>query len=194
MILASVGLAVVIGAAFATLLLTINNARNSERSARHSQDVLIAANHLEERVVDLETGQRGFLLTRQESFLAPWQQARARLPQEGRALLDLVEGNPAQEARVRTILAAARSYIDDYSVPLVNAAERGDPAAKTVPATAEGEARVNAIRDDFAELRDAERHTSAANAQAPTMHAVRTPARRSASRPPSRWSRSTPAI
>jgi signal transduction histidine kinase len=166
MILASVGLAVVIGAAFATLLLTINDARTSERSARHSQNVLIAANRLEERVVDLETGQRGFLLTRQESFLAPWQQARARLPQEGRALLGLVEGNPAQGDRVRRILAAARSYIDDYSVPLVNAAERGDPAAKTVPVTAEGEARVNAIRADFAELRDAESRTSKVNARA----------------------------
>jgi hypothetical protein len=30
-------------------------------------------------------------------------------------LLRLVKGDPTQEARVREILAAARSYIDDYS-------------------------------------------------------------------------------
>jgi signal transduction histidine kinase len=168
MILASVALALVVGAAFAILLFTIAEARNAENSARHSQDVLIAANGLEQRVLDLETGQRGFLLTRQMEFLLPWQQARAALPQEERALLRLVRGDPAQQARVREIIAAARSYVDDYSVPLINAAERGDPAAKTVPATAEGEARVNAMEDDFAQLLEAERRTSEATARAGT--------------------------
>jgi signal transduction histidine kinase len=166
MILASVALALVIGAAFATLLLTIVQARNAETSALHSQDVLIAANELEQTVLDLERGQRGFLITRQMEFLLPWQQARAALPQEERALLGLVTGDPAQQARVREIIAAARSYLDDYSVPLVNAAERGDPAAKTIPVTAEGEARMNVIEDDFAQLLAAERRTSEATARA----------------------------
>jgi signal transduction histidine kinase len=168
MVLATVALALIVGAVFATLLLTIADARKAERSALHSQDVLIAANGLEQRVLDLETGQRGFILTRQAEFLAPWQRALTALPQEGLALLNLVTGDPAQEARVREIVAAARSYIDDYSMPLVRAAERGDPAAKTVAVTAEGEARISAIRDDFAQLQEAERRTSAATARAST--------------------------
>src|SRR4029077_13047257 len=127
MVLATVALALVVGAVFATLLLTIEDARSAERSARHSQDVLIAANGLEQRVLDLEIGLRGFILTRQMQFLVPWQQALATLPQQGTAMLRLVEGDPAQEARVREILAAARSYINDYSKPLVKAAEQGDP-------------------------------------------------------------------
>ena len=166
MVLATVALALVVGAVFATLLLTIEDARTAQRSARHSQDVLIAANGLEERVLDLETGLRGFILTRQMEFLVPWQRALATLPQEGPALLRLVKGDPTQEARVREILAAARSYIDDYSKPLVKAAEQNDPSAKTVAATAEGEARVNAIRADFAQLLEAERRTSIATARA----------------------------
>jgi signal transduction histidine kinase len=166
MVLASVALALVVGAVFATLLLTIEDARAAQRNARHSQDVLIAANGLEERVLDLETGLRGFLLTRQMEFLVPWEQALAALPQEGPALLRLVESDSSQEARVREILAAARSYIDDYSKPLVEAAEQGDPSAKTVAATAEGEARVNAMRADFAQLLEAERRTSIATARA----------------------------
>ena len=168
MVLATVALALVIGAVFTTLLLTIENARNAERRARHAQDVLIAANGLELRVLDLETGQRGFILTRQMEFLVPWQQALATLPQEGRALLNLVRGDPAQEARGREIVAAARSYIDDYSVPLVNAAARNDPSVTTVAVTAEGDARVQIIRTDFAQLLEAERRTSAATARAST--------------------------
>ncbi|HUK68872.1 MAG TPA: CHASE3 domain-containing protein [Streptosporangiaceae bacterium] len=139
----------------------------------HSQDVLIAANGLELQVLDLETEQRGFILTRQMEFLVPWQQAVATLPQEGLALLKLVTGDSAQEARVREIVTAARSYIDDYSVPLVNAAARDDPSARTIAATAEGEARVDAIRADFAQLFDAERRTSAATARASTEAAHR---------------------
>jgi signal transduction histidine kinase len=166
MIVASVALALVIGAAFATLLVTINGARSAEREARHSQGVLLAAYLLEQRVLDLERGQRGFLLTRQATFLEPWQQARSALPGEGRALLALVHGERDQEARVRAIIAAARSYVNDYSVPLVRMAERGDPAAKTIPETAEGEARVDAIRADFAQLLDAERRTAASTARA----------------------------
>jgi signal transduction histidine kinase len=166
MLLASVALALVVGAGFAILLFPVQEARNAERSALHSQDVLIAAHGLEQRVLDLERGQRGFILTRQPRFLMPWQQAREELPQEERALLRLVRGDPAQQARVREIARAARSYIDDYSVPLVNAAARGDPSAKTVAATAEGEARVRVIRADFAGLLEAERRTSAATSGA----------------------------
>ena len=165
MVLATVALALVVGAVFATLLLTIEDARNAERRARHAQDVLIAANGLELRVLDLETGQRGFLLTRQMEFLLPWQQALATLPQEGRALLRLVGGDPAQEARVREIVAATRSYVDDYSVPIVNAAARNDPSARTVAVTAERDARVQAIRAEFSQLLEAERGTSAATAR-----------------------------
>lgn len=71
MLLATVALALIVGAVFAILLRTIEDARNAQRSARHSQDVLIAANGLELRVLDLENGQRGFLLTRQSEFLVP---------------------------------------------------------------------------------------------------------------------------
>jgi signal transduction histidine kinase len=168
MLLASVALALVVGAGFAILLVPIQDARNAERSALHSQGVLIAAHGLEQRALDLETGQRGFILTRQPQFLMPWQQAREELPQQERALLELVRGDSAQEGRVREIARAVRSYIDDYSVPLVNAAARGDPSAKTVAATAEGEARARVIRADFAQVLQAERRTSAATSRAST--------------------------
>jgi signal transduction histidine kinase/CHASE3 domain sensor protein len=166
MLLASVALALVVGAVFAILLVPVQDARNAERSALHSQDVLIAAHGLEQRVLDLETGQRGFILTRQPQFLMPWQQAREELPQQERALLELVRSDSGQEGRVRQIARAVRSYIDDYSLPLVNAAARADPSAKTVAATAEGEGRTRVIRGQFAQLLQAERRTSAATARA----------------------------
>lgn len=93
MLLAGMALAIVVGAGFAILLIPIQHARDAERRAVHSQDVLLAANGLEERVLDLETGQRGFILTRQPQFLIPWEQAREQLPQQEQALLELVRGS-----------------------------------------------------------------------------------------------------
>jgi len=157
MIGSSVLLALVIGAAFAVLLIAIQRSRTDTRRAIHSQDVLLAANALEGSVLDLETGQRGFLLTHQAQFLLPWQQARAAVPGEGRTLLGLVSGDAGQSARARQIVADTRSYLADYSLPLVQAAEHNEPATKTVPVIAEGEARVSVIRGIFGQLLAAER-------------------------------------
>jgi signal transduction histidine kinase len=166
MLLATLALAAILGAVFAILLVTIRDARRAEQGVQHSQDVLLAANGLELRVLDLEAGQRGFLLTRQAQFLQPWQRARAAIPREEAALLGLVKGDPAQVARVRAIISETRSYVNGYSIPLINAAERGDPAARTIAPQAEGEARISIIRAHFAQLLSAEHRTSEATDQA----------------------------
>jgi CHASE3 domain sensor protein len=49
-------------------------------------------------VVDLETGQRGFVITGQEQFLEPWRTARTALPEQARALEQLLADNPAQQS------------------------------------------------------------------------------------------------
>jgi signal transduction histidine kinase/CHASE3 domain sensor protein len=165
MVLASVALALVIGAAFTLLLLAVGDVRSAERSALKSQDVLIAANTLERRLLDLETGQRGFVITRQEQFLEPWQQAQAQFPPESQALIALTSGHSHSQERALGIVQAMRSYIDDYSLPLVNAARRGDPSASSVPTTEEGKVRVDAIRQEFDRLLTDERRVSVAAAE-----------------------------
>ena len=64
-------LALVIGAAFAILLSSVADLRADQRRSLQSEGVLVAANRLERLVIDLETAQRGFLLTGQEEFLDP---------------------------------------------------------------------------------------------------------------------------
>jgi signal transduction histidine kinase/CHASE3 domain sensor protein len=160
MVLPSVALAAVVGAAFTLLLLAVADVRRAERSALKSQDVLVAANTLERLLLDLETGQRGFIITKQEQFLEPWREAQPRFPQDSQALLALTSGHPQSEERARSIVRAMRSYIDDYSLPLVDAARRGEPSAGGVAAAVEGKARVDAIRTEFDRLIAEERRTS----------------------------------
>src|SRR5436305_5199773 len=119
MIAASALLAAIIGGAFALLFIAIDELRSAEQRTAHAQDVLVAANQLERLVLDLETGQRGFVLTRQERFLEPWKTAQAAFPHEAATLLTLVAGEGTPETEARTIAGQARSYISDYSVPPV---------------------------------------------------------------------------
>jgi signal transduction histidine kinase len=162
MLVASGLLALVIGAAFAVLLSSVADLRASERRARQSEEVLDVANVLERLVVDLETGQRGFVITGQERFLDPWRRARAAFPERAATLERLVANDPEQEARARAIDQATRSYLRDYAVPLVATARRDPAAARTVAVTDEGRLRMDAIRAEFDRFLAAERGLAAA--------------------------------
>jgi signal transduction histidine kinase len=157
LVVASCLLMFLVGAGFAVLVFSVADLRTSERHARHSEEVLVAANQLERLVVDLETGQRGFVITGQERFLEPWRTARTALPEQAQALEQLVADNPAQQSRARRISEAATSYLGDYSVPLINAARRDLASAQTNTATEEGKRRVDAMRAEFDDLIAAER-------------------------------------
>ena len=157
MIAASAALTVIVAAAFAGLLFAIDDVRDAERRVKHSEDVLVAANALERLVLDLETGQRGFLLTGEQRFLEPWQRARRGFPARARRLLRLVAADREERKLVLRIERAERSYIRDYSVPLLAAARRGEASARSVAATEQGRLRVNAMRADFDRVIEAER-------------------------------------
>jgi CHASE3 domain sensor protein len=161
MLAASVLLALIISGAFVVLLLAIGDVRVAERRTDHAQDVLVAANQLERLLLDLETGQRGFVLTRQERFLQPWNEARVAFPTRARTLLALVDGERASEQQARNIARSVQSYIRHYSVPLVSAAKRGDPSARSVATTDAGKRRVDALRQEFDRLLSVEHETAA---------------------------------
>jgi signal transduction histidine kinase len=162
MLIASGLLALVIGAAFAVLLSSVADLRAEERRARRSEEVLEAAYLLERLLVDMETGQRGFIITGQQSFLQPWRHAQTAFFEEAGTLERLVAGDPDQEMRARRIAQATRSYLRDYSIPLVATARRDRPAAQTVAATDEGRRRMDAIRSEFDRFLAAERGLAAA--------------------------------
>ncbi len=142
-------LALLIGAAFAVLLWSITDLRGSGSATSRSLTALAESSKVERLVLDMETGQRGFVITHQERFLDPWQAARTAFP--GQAA-DLVHDSvtPAQTTLARQIQKAGNSFITDYSVPLVQSARKGDPAASGVAATLKGKQLVDGLRDQFA--------------------------------------------
>jgi signal transduction histidine kinase len=155
-VLASGLLALVVGAVFTVLLIAIVEQRDSADRALHTRAELSTADGLLKLVIDLETGQRGFVITRKEGFLQPWRAARTALPVRARRLARDAD-DPAQARRAREIARAITSYIRDYSVPLVNAARRGQASARSVAVTEEGKRLVDSLRAQFDRFRESER-------------------------------------
>ena len=156
-VLASAALALLVGAVFAVLIRAVTEERDSADQAIRSQEIIAAANRLERLVLDLETGQRGFAITGNERFLEPWLAARDAYPRVADALESATGGVNGQAEAARNIVAAIDAYITQHSVPLVEAARRGEPGATSERALDEGKQRVDDLRRQFDAFVAAER-------------------------------------
>jgi signal transduction histidine kinase len=149
-VVVSLLLSAVIGGAFSLLAIAIEALRDSEQRANHALQVLVAANKLERLVIDVETTQRGYIITGDSQFLTPWLKARGQVAGQSAALEHLAaQGNSGQAARAHQIALATDAYLTDYSIPLVNTARRDLAAARTDAVTIEGKRRIDALRARF---------------------------------------------
>jgi signal transduction histidine kinase len=149
-VIVSVLLSAVIGGAFSLLALAIEALRDSEDRANHALEVLVAANELERLLINVETAQRGFIITGKALFLEQWSDAQDAVEQRAVDLERLAsQGNSGQGTRAQQIRQATDAYIREYSIPLVTRA-RSDPAsARTVQVTLDGKRRIDALRAQF---------------------------------------------
>jgi CHASE3 domain sensor protein len=72
----------VVAVVFAVELVSLVSLRDDTTSSRRTTDLLSTSYNAELSVLDLETGLRGYLLTRDERFLVPYQSATTALARE----------------------------------------------------------------------------------------------------------------
>ncbi|MER6463883.1 SpoIIE family protein phosphatase [Streptomyces sp. NPDC001288] len=141
-------LAVLIGVVFLMLLWAIQDARGSLQTARAGRPALDQAGAVQKVVLDMEGGQLGYVITRQDEFLKPWRAARAAFPAQAQRLVD-ISPSDSQRRLAQRIQKSGQSFIDDYSVPLVDAVRRGDPDASSTARTRDGRQRVEELRSSL---------------------------------------------
>jgi signal transduction histidine kinase len=90
-------LLIVVGVLAAAMVGRVNRAADW---VAHSLEVQARSAQLLGEVQDLELGQRGYLLTRSDAYLAPYEKALAAIPQALGSLRSLVADNPEQTTRV----------------------------------------------------------------------------------------------
>ena len=138
---------------FALVIRSFDSIRRDTREQQRAQEAVVAAVRLEKLVLDLETGTRGYVITQDKRFLEPWEVAQRALPGEGARLMALAPG--PWSAKLDRLW---RSYLSEWSRPLVRLAERSPAAARAKVASGKGKRRVDRIRgliDPFVERENA---------------------------------------
>ena len=142
--LVGAGLALV----FAFLFVAITGLRHRSLEARHSQQVIATANQLQTLVIDLETGLRGFAITRDENFLDPWKDAGRQYPGATTRLVQLTKDDRLQHERATDIKRSINQYFH-YSVPLVGFLRRNPDLTAKYATAPRGRKQVDNIRRRF---------------------------------------------
>ena len=70
---------------------------------KHTQKVIADAKELEKLMIDMETGERGFLITGKENFVEPFVKSQQVWDKKIEALQKLVKDNPEQVSRLESI-------------------------------------------------------------------------------------------
>ena len=90
------------------LVLQISSYKNSVASVEHSQSVISDLRSLLATADDAETGQRGFLITGDESYLKPYNKAVQNEPAQIRSLRDSIVNNHQQTASLDRLVILNR--------------------------------------------------------------------------------------
>ena len=123
--------AVVVTGMFASMVITVRTLDASSKAGRKANEMTQTALQLERLVVDLETGVRGYLLTDDTDFLAPYEHGRSRIDAHVGDLQRLTP--PELEPRVSRLHRDLDAYITEYTEPLIRS--RDEPALAPVSYT-----------------------------------------------------------
>ncbi len=145
-------LAAVIGGVFAVLAFAIRDLQVANDASARAQQTINSVTRIEKLAIDAQTGGRGFLISRNESFLEPLEQARDAFPAEARTLRRLVADDSAEKPRAEDLIRRIDAYITGYAVPNVELSRTNLPAARASVARGEGKVRVDAVRAEAEQL------------------------------------------
>lgn len=142
-----------------TLTWAAADQRDAARQARTSMSTIADVLHVQKLVLDIETGQRGYILTGDADLLAPSDAARPRVQPAADALVSEA-GTAGQRRRARDIAARVRTYLADYSDPIVAARKHDHKHLAERIRSGVGERQLNGIRADVARFRNVEQQYS----------------------------------
>ena len=136
---------IVFGSSLALVLVTIlsfvsfrsiESMVNDADWVKHTHQVIANASSIEKLVVDLETGERGFLIAGKEEFLEPYESGKKNLSTLLEETIRLVSDNPAQVGRLKEIELSIALWQEKAGIPEI---EKRREVVKNSEAVAEYE-------------------------------------------------------
>ncbi|MFS0868971.1 CHASE3 domain-containing protein [Paenibacillus xylanilyticus] len=115
------------GAALLVLSAQINELqKENDFISHHDLEVHNLTNAIEKDVLDMETGQRGFMLTGKDSYLDPYNQALSEWNSNYDQLYGLISDNPSQQQSLQTIKTHITRWIEIAGEPSIELKRQGD--------------------------------------------------------------------
>lgn len=135
-----------------------NTVRFSEAAEwrKHTYEVLGSLDEAVARLVDAETGQRGYLLTGDDAYLAPHGAAVKKIDQIIAHLKDLTADNPNQQQRIQKLEPIVDKKLAELQLTIDLRRDKGLVAALPIVLEGSGQHWMDQIRLLVAEMTDEE--------------------------------------
>ena len=151
----TIGFGAIVAIILFLLTLAYNNfARLSQANAwdRHTLEVLLETNHVATSVLQVQSATRGYLLTGNETLIAPIHNEYERARKHLRRTAELTADNPAQQERLRQLDPMLVTWMDKAITPQIDMRRAADKSGQTA-VTPQTEAAVLAGTGSVATIR-----------------------------------------
>lgn len=124
----------------------------SRGQQEHTHAVLEQTELILNDLVNAETGQRGYLLTGFDRYLAPYRQATTSIASDVERLAKLIEDNPHQVSRVETLKPLVQQKLGELENTITLRKDKGFDAALAEVATDRGKITMDNIRGVMSQM------------------------------------------
>lgn len=150
------GFSVVLLTAIAAIYVSYRNSSRiieSEDWIIHTHEVLTQLGNIESRLLDLETGQRGYLITGKESYLEPFNSSLEIIYLEISSLREKTTHNPRQTERIDQLKGVIDEKIEELQLTIHLRRSIGYEAAKEIVNNDSGQYFMEELRALLNEIR-----------------------------------------
>lgn len=142
--------------------------REDSQLVAHTHEVISAIGRLESLLKDAETGQRGYLLTGNESYLAPYTASLTLIEQALAQIDQLTRDNQRQQILLPSVRAHIAAKLSELDETIVLRRTKGFDAARAVVITDRGKGEMDAFRAQTGSMLEEE--TRLRNSRLSEMH------------------------
>jgi len=134
----------------------INTLNDDFQQVQRTHEVILNLGELLSTIKDAETGQRGYVLTGDESYLEPYNSAVTHVDEEMTKVSTLIGNAPEQQVRLRRIREIVNAKLAELNTTVVTRHTQGFDAALALVKTNAGKSYMDQIRSQVANMQAAE--------------------------------------
>jgi len=131
---------------------TLRQVAESDFWVDHTREVISTNQQLLSDIRDAQSAERGYIITGDEEYLAPYRSASADIPQRAEKLLQLTADNPGQQNRIRSLQGLIAERVTILNDALRQRRESGFDAARAVVLAGRGRTAMKQIQDAGQEI------------------------------------------